>query len=205
MKALIASTLALILGAGSSLPAAPASASSTDPAVKFAESARINYVARVRSGALGVRTARTYPRAYGNGRYPYRGGYYPYRAGYRYGYRYPYGYSGYPYYYGSAVAIGIGLPLYASGPRYVEYDAVPPVYQGRVVSETAPRRTSRGSSGLVARDVQAALATRGYYQGPRDGVFGAGSQDALRRYQTENGVTPTGTINSDTLKALGLR
>ncbi|MEI8342631.1 MAG: peptidoglycan-binding domain-containing protein [Verrucomicrobiota bacterium] len=53
-------------------------------------------------------------------------------------------------------------------------------------------------------DVQAALRTKGYYTGSLDGIYGPQTADAIRRFQVDNGISMTGKINGDTLKALGL-
>lgn len=230
MKSLLVTALTLALS-GSALPAAElASASSPIPlasAAKFAGNVHVNYTARVagRAGPAGrnYAGARGYYRGrpvagnrsgngrYANGRYSgsrnYGGRYYGGR-GY-YGYRR--GYYGYPYY-GSGVAIGIGLPLYGYyGPGYgyygapnAYYDGAPGVYDGRIVEETAPGRLPPVNSGSITRDVQEELIARGFYKGSADGVFGGSSQAALRRFQSANGLSATGTINSATLRALGI-
>jgi len=51
-------------------------------------------------------------------------------------------------------------------------------------------------------DVQRALARRGYYHGPVDGDIGPGTRRAIARYQSANGLRPTGEINSSLLRSL---
>lgn len=46
------------------------------------------------------------------------------------------------------------------------------------------------------RRVQAALAQRGLYRGSADGLFGAGTRAAIRRFQAEIGADATGTLTS---------
>ena len=50
--------------------------------------------------------------------------------------------------------------------------------------------------------VQSELSKRGYYQGPIDGVIGAGSRRAIRSFQAEEGLPVTGSIDSKLLRAL---
>lgn len=61
-----------------------------------------------------------------------------------------------------------------------------------------------GSSGADVRSVQAKLKTWGYYAGPVDGIYGAGTWTAVRKFQRANGLTPDGVAGPATLKALGL-
>lgn len=44
-------------------------------------------------------------------------------------------------------------------------------------------------------DVQRALAERGYYLGPQDGVAGPATASALRRFRTDAGLPPDETID----------
>ena len=86
---------------------------------------------------------------------------------------------------GPATPVGMyGAPT--SGPRpYVE---------------TGPQQV-RVTPQLV-RDMQSALGLRGYYSGPRDGVFNARTQTALSRFQTDRRLS--GGVTSETLLALGV-
>lgn len=52
--------------------------------------------------------------------------------------------------------------------------------------------------------VQAALARRGYYRGPIDGILGSGSRRALRAFQSDEGLVVTGRVTASTLDALGI-
>lgn len=51
---------------------------------------------------------------------------------------------------------------------------------------------------------QSLLARRGYYRGELDGVFGPGTQFALRAYQACFGLVTTGLLDKKTLASLGL-
>jgi hypothetical protein len=53
-------------------------------------------------------------------------------------------------------------------------------------------------------DAQIFLSRRGYYRSDIDGIFGPGTAFALRAFQTERGLAPTGRLDLSTLGALGL-
>ena len=55
----------------------------------------------------------------------------------------------------------------------------------------------------VIAKIQSALNTKGYNAGKPDGVLGRGTQNALDRFQRDNGLA-TGGITYETLKALGI-
>jgi peptidoglycan hydrolase-like protein with peptidoglycan-binding domain len=54
------------------------------------------------------------------------------------------------------------------------------------------------------REIQQALADRGYFRGAVDGNWGPDSIDALKRFQREQNLTDDGKIGSLSLIALGL-
>lgn len=54
------------------------------------------------------------------------------------------------------------------------------------------------------RQIQQALADRGYFAGPVDGTWGASSSDALKRFQHDQNLTEDGKVGSLVLIALGL-
>jgi hypothetical protein len=54
------------------------------------------------------------------------------------------------------------------------------------------------------REIQQALASKGYFQGEPNGEWGADSTDALKRFQASQNLMPDGKINSLSLIALGL-
>jgi len=54
------------------------------------------------------------------------------------------------------------------------------------------------------REIQQALATKGYLHGEPNGAWGADSADALKRFQADQNLMPDGKINSLSLIALGL-
>lgn len=53
-------------------------------------------------------------------------------------------------------------------------------------------------------EIQQALASRGYLTGEPSGKWDAATQDALKRFQEEQNLAPTGRITSLSLIALGL-
>jgi len=54
------------------------------------------------------------------------------------------------------------------------------------------------------RDIQGALATRGYLKTAPTGVWNPESAEALRRFQHDQNLDPSGKVNSLSLIALGL-
>jgi N-acetylmuramoyl-L-alanine amidase len=61
-----------------------------------------------------------------------------------------------------------------------------------------------GSSGSVVRQIQTRLRDWGYYSGSVDGVYGSGTQKAVRYFQSRNGLTVDGKVGPKTLAALGI-
>ncbi len=55
----------------------------------------------------------------------------------------------------------------------------------------------------VARDIQIALRDAGHYNGPIDGIIGAGTLSAMRSYQRANNL-PEGHMTLETLQKLGV-
>ena len=61
------------------------------------------------------------------------------------------------------------------------------------------RRSSRGNYVCIAQDD---LNTLGYRTGGLDGVFGAQTEDAVRRYQASRGLSIDGIIGCNTWRSL---
>lgn len=59
-----------------------------------------------------------------------------------------------------------------------------------------------GSSGSEVNVLQAKLQEFGYYSGPIDGTFGAGTRAAVISFQLDSGLTPDGVVGGETLMAL---
>lgn len=53
-------------------------------------------------------------------------------------------------------------------------------------------------------EIQQALIAKGYLNGPATGVWGPESVEALKRFQQNQTLDPTGKLNSLSLIALGL-
>ena len=72
-------------------------------------------------------------------------------------------------------------------------------------TDAAPMAAMSGplSPGAV-RNVQQRLRALGFYRGGVDGMWGAGTQSALERFQQGRGLQVTGQINPATAQALGL-
>jgi His-Xaa-Ser repeat protein HxsA len=117
------------------------------------------------------------------GLYPWD--YYPYDA---YGYPNDY-YNSYPY-------------DYYNGYPYSYYDSSYP-------SDYEDQPSYAGSQQSVANAtvsaVQSELAKLGYYNGPIDGVLGDETEAALARYQQDQDISVTGTVDAATLQSLGIR
>ena len=60
------------------------------------------------------------------------------------------------------------------------------------------------ASNQQIRKTQQHLKSRGYQAGTADGIMGPQTIAALRRYQSANGLTVTGKVDSDTLDSLGI-
>ena len=68
--------------------------------------------------------------------------------------------------------------------------------------ETAVLR--QGSKGNEVREVQRRLKAWGYYKGSVDGVYGAGTKNAVIAFQKKNGLPADGVVGKGTYKALGM-
>ncbi|WP_431282163.1 peptidoglycan-binding domain-containing protein [Humitalea sp. 24SJ18S-53] len=77
-------------------------------------------------------------------------------------------------------------------------NAQPPAPAAAVVPAPEPL------SPIAVRNVQQRLRAMGFYRGPVDGMWGAGTQAAIERFQQGRGLQTTGQINPATVQALGL-
>ena len=62
----------------------------------------------------------------------------------------------------------------------------------------------QGSNGQEVKEVQRRLKLWGYYNGSVDGVFGAGTRNAVISFQKKNGLKADGVVGKATYKALGM-
>lgn len=75
----------------------------------------------------------------------------------------------------------------------------------RAAAKRAPvRRGQMAPSPDRYKEIQQALADKGYYQGAVSGAWGPESADALKRFQKDQNLTDTGKLDSLSLIALGL-
>ena len=75
-----------------------------------------------------------------------------------------------------------------------------------LVSITSANAASiqRGSSGDTVRQIQTKLKQWGYYTGSVDGIYGSGTEKAVRYFQQKNGLAVDGKCGAQTLAALGI-
>ncbi|SDE61884.1 hypothetical protein SPACI_030370 [Sporomusa acidovorans DSM 3132] len=66
------------------------------------------------------------------------------------------------------------------------------------------RNLKNKSSGADVVALQLKLKELGYFQGRADGLFGAMTEEAVKAYQTEKGITPTGIATKEFCAALGI-
>ncbi len=59
-----------------------------------------------------------------------------------------------------------------------------------------------GDSGEAVRSLQANLIALGYLSGKADGKFGASTENAVKAFQTANGITATGVADTNTLSRI---
>lgn len=75
------------------------------------------------------------------------------------------------------------------------------------VKELPP--TLKAPTGRVAKmtmaEIQKKLVDTGYLRAKPDGVFGKNTSDALKKFQQESGLEPTGTPDSETMERLASR
>jgi len=71
-------------------------------------------------------------------------------------------------------------------------------------TQAARRSTQQQPTPERYKEIQQALADKGYFSGPVDGNWGSESVDALKRFQREQNLTEDGKIGSLSLIALGL-
>ena len=62
----------------------------------------------------------------------------------------------------------------------------------------------KGSGGAVVTQIQTKLKSWGYYTGTVDGIYGSGTERAVRAFQQKNGLTVDGKAGDQTLAAMGL-
>jgi peptidoglycan hydrolase-like protein with peptidoglycan-binding domain len=80
-----------------------------------------------------------------------------------------------------------------------------PLEANRALDGAPNQSVSRGiNERITVAEVQRQLMSRGYYRGRIDGRPGRRTQFALRAFQFQSGLLPTGRFDTTTLNALGL-
>jgi His-Xaa-Ser repeat protein HxsA len=117
----------------------------------------------------------------------YPSDYYPYSA---YG-DYPDDYSGY-YPYDSD---------YSSGSPYDYYNYSP--YNDD--DQSGYSNSGQSAANAAVSAIQSELAKLGYYDGAIDGTLGDQTEAAIARYQEDQNLSVTGTVDAATLQSLGIK
>ena len=73
-----------------------------------------------------------------------------------------------------------------------------------VAQNAAAQTYKKGSSGQMVTQIQTKLRDWGYYSGTVDGVYGTGTETAVKKFQQKNGLEPDGKVGPATLAALGI-
>lgn len=66
------------------------------------------------------------------------------------------------------------------------------------------RRLSQGDHGPTIAEVQRVLTEQGEWEGPQDGRYGSLLAKAVRRFQGDNNIRPTGEVDLKTWEAMKL-
>ncbi len=62
----------------------------------------------------------------------------------------------------------------------------------------------QGSSGDVVYTIQKKLKNWGYYSGEVDGIYGSATTEAVKLFQSKNGLTVDGIVGAKTMEKLGI-
>lgn len=81
-------------------------------------------------------------------------------------------------------------------------------FQGMMKTESsqlyAETLSKIGSQGTEVKAIQEKLKERGLYNGSVDGIFGSGTQTAVKKFQKQQGLTQDGIAGPATLRRLGI-
>ncbi|MBQ7455634.1 MAG: peptidoglycan-binding protein [Clostridia bacterium] len=80
--------------------------------------------------------------------------------------------------------------------------ATPTLAPGTTATPTTSTVLKRGSQGDAVKNVQAALKRLGYFEGITDGDFGEYTENAVKEFQRQNGLTADGIVGPSTLAKL---
>src|SRR5688500_9781053 len=101
----------------------------------------------------------------------------------------------------ATLTVAAGVSLNASS----LVGAAAPELQAAPAESSNPVGLRAGAQGPAVLAVQEALVGFGYYvAGGADGYFGPGTTAALRVFQEQNGLNPTGVVTENTARYLGL-
>lgn len=64
--------------------------------------------------------------------------------------------------------------------------------------------SKRGSKGSEVTEIQKRLSAWGYYSGSIDGIYGASTESAVKKFQKKHSLTPDGVAGAKTLEKLGI-
>lgn len=67
-----------------------------------------------------------------------------------------------------------------------------------------PTLSKVGSRGEEVKQIQKSLQNKGIYSGAVDGIYGKGTQAAVKKFQQQSGLSSDGVAGPQTLKALGV-
>ncbi|MDD3401270.1 MAG: spore cortex-lytic enzyme [Eubacteriales bacterium] len=73
-----------------------------------------------------------------------------------------------------------------------------------LIPQSSLAALKRGSTGEEVKTLQRKLKQWGYYTGVVDGIFGSGTENAVKYFQRTNGLTADGIVGNATAKALGM-
>jgi murein L,D-transpeptidase YcbB/YkuD len=78
-------------------------------------------------------------------------------------------------------------------------------HEGTDANGKVPKTSTAAESSGTVHDAQVALNGQGYDVGTIDGQWGPNTRNAVRRFQEERGLAPSGALDAATLSALGVK
>jgi peptidoglycan hydrolase-like protein with peptidoglycan-binding domain len=111
------------------------------------------------------------------------------------------------------VALLVGAAPFALPAQTPKPNSPPPKKQsspaikkaGKPAKKRAPRaRAQRAPTADRIREIQTALAQRGFYEGEPSGKWDARSVEAMKKFQAAHGLSETGKFDAKSLQKLGL-
>ena len=109
-----------------------------------------------------------------------------------------------PYHYQHYEARPVAHPDATDGERGALTVPTTPGYRSQALASNAAATSHAVSGDPQVAHMQAALAKRGYYQGPTDGLFTIATGNAMTKFQRDHDL-PLGAYNWATAQALGLQ